>query len=338
VSKEKIIIADGGGGEKTRQLLGGHILPRFNNRYLDLLGDSAVLPSFDGPLCMTTDSYVVDPIEFPGGDIGRLAVCGTVNDLACEGGIPQWLSMGLIIEEGLEIEVLDRVLESAAAAADEAKVQVVAGDTKVIERRGGQISSLMINTTGIGSLRANIDLDPGRIVPGDGILINGNIADHGISVMSAREGLEFETAVRSDVAPLSALVFDLFDSCIDIKFLRDPTRSGLAGVIADLVENTGMTVELDESSIPVSRAAAGAADILGLDPMNIANEGKIVVVTAEKDRQKALAVMRANRYGRNAAAVGRFTSVTPPVAELVTSAGGRRVINRPYGEELPRIC
>lgn len=337
MKNEKIIMADGGGGEKTRKLIAEHILPHFHNPILDQLDDAAVLSKVDGPICMTTDSYVVYPVEFPGGDIGKLSICGTVNDLACSGAKAKWLSMGLIIEEGFDIELLDRILASAAVAAEGAGVRIVTGDTKVIERCGSSEPSLMINTTGVGRLRENANLDISRIVPGDAVLINGNIADHGIAVMSAREGLEFQAGIGTDAAPLGSLIADLFDSGIDLKFLRDPTRGGLAGVAVDLVEDTGHTLELDEESIPVSSATVAAAGMLGLDPLNVANEGKVVVVVPDAEKEDARDLMRDHKYGQAAAIIGRFTD-KPPVAELVTRIGGRRMISRPYGQELPRIC
>ncbi len=331
-------MADGGGGEKTRQLVERLIVPRFGNPRLGPLDDAAVLPATDRPLCVTTDSYVVVPVEFPGGDIGRLAVCGTVNDLAVGGAEPRWLTMGLIIEEGLEIALLERLLDSAAAAAAAAGVEVVAGDTKVIDRRDAGAPGIMINTAGVGPLRPGAALDAGRIEAGDAILVSGNIADHGIAVMSAREGLAFEAGVGSDVAPLGGLVAALFDSGADVRFLRDPTRGGLAGVAADLVDETGLSPVLDEAAIPVFPATAGAAGMLGLDPLNVANEGVVVAVVAARDLETARAAFRGHARGEHAAIVGRFTDASPPVAELKTVAGGRRVISRPYGEELPRIC
>ena len=337
MSEERILMAHGGGGELTGRLLREHILPRLGNELLGPLTDGALLPPFEGRLCMTTDSFVVQPLDFPGGDIGHLAVCGTVNDLAVMGARPRYLSLGMILEEGLPLATLDRVLDSIAATAAEAGVLIVTGDTKVVERRGGD--GLTINTTGIGELREDVRLDAAHIVAGDRILINGGIADHGLAVMSVRRHLEFETDLRSDAAVLGGLIGELLDVCGKaVKFLRDPTRGGLAGVVADLAEETGCSLVLDEEALPISRAAHHTAELLGLDTLSVANEGKVVVVVAEEATEKALDALRAHPLGRKAAIIGRFTDETPALAELATLGGGRRMISRPYGEDLPRIC
>ncbi len=333
---DQILLAHGGGGELTRQLIEQHILPRLGNRLLDPLTDSAVLPRPGGRVALTTDTYVVQPLEFPGGDIGRLAVCGTVNDLAVMGARPLALSLGLVLEEGLPFALLDRILDSIAAAADEAGVAVATGDTKVIERRRGD--GLMINTAGLGELRDDARLDAARIQPGDAVLFSGRIAEHGLAVMSAREHLTFQTALLSDAAPLTGLVAALLESGAEVKFLRDATRGGVAGVLADLAEATGLTLEIDEARIPLSAAARNTAELLGLDPLTVANEGKLVAVVAEADAERALAACRAHALGRHGAVVGAFVDAAPPLAELLTRSGGRRMVMRPYGEELPRIC
>jgi len=333
---DRIILAHGGGGELTERLLRERIVPKLTNPLLDPLNDSAVLARPGGRVCMTTDGYVVQPIEFPGGDIGRLAVCGTVNDLAVMGARPLALSLALIIEEGLPLSTLDRVMDSIAASAAEAGVPVATGDTKVIERRKGD--GVMIATAGIGEMRPDAAMDAARIGPGDAIIINGRIADHGLAVMSAREHLVFETELRTDVAPLNGLTEAVLDTGADVKFMRDPTRGGLAGVLADLIEATGLTIEADETAIPISRTALHTAEMLGLDPLTVANEGKVVMVVSAGDAERVLAACRDHKYGKHTAVIGRFTDVAPPLAELITRAGGRRMITRPYGEELPRIC
>ncbi len=334
---ERIIIAHGGGGELTSQLIRRHILNVIGNERLDPLTDGAILGRCDGSLVMTTDSFVVQPLEFPGGDIGRLAVCGTVNDLAMMGAMPVALSLGLIIEEGLPVCVLDRVMASVAAAAREADVAIVTGDTKVIERRGGG-DGLLINTAGIGRQAEGVRLGTDRIAAGDVILVSGRIAEHGLAVLSRRSGVEFASSVVSDVAPLYSLVATLIGTGADIKFLRDPTRGGLAGVLADISAETDLSVEVEEHRIPISRAVRHAAELLGLDPLTIANEGKLVAVAAPGDATRVLSACRAHGYGREAAVIGVVTDARPPLAELITEAGGRRVIQKPYGEELPRIC
>ncbi len=334
---ERITIAHGGGGELTQRLLAERILPKLGNEILGPLTDGAILPPVSGRLCMSTDSFVVQPLEFPGGDIGHLAVCGTVNDIAVMGAKPLVLSLGLIIEEGLPLATLDRMIDSIAATAAAAGVVVATGDTKVIERHKGD--GLLINTAGIGVLREDTKLDAARIAAGDRILINGDIADHGLAVMSVREHLSFATTLRSDAAALNGLIEALLDACgEEIKFLRDPTRGGLAGVLCDLVDETGLGVELDEAAVPLGPTARHTADLLGLDPLGVANEGKVVVVCAEGAHERALAALRAHPLGEKAAEIGVFAAAKPALPELITRGGGRRLISRIYGEELPRIC
>ncbi len=330
------------------RLIRDHLLPPLHNKRLAAMTDGAVLPWPAGDLVFTTDSYVVTPLEFPGGDIGRLAVAGTVNDLSVMGAEPVALSLGLILEEGLPLEVLDRVIASIAATAKEAGVEVVTGDTKVIERRQAQMqgaaagglpeAGLFINTAGVGRLRAGVRLGVERVEVGDAILVNGNIAEHGLTVMSVRGGIEFESSLRTDAAPLNGLIADVLGSGADVKFLRDATRGGIAGVLADVSDARGLTVEIEETCVPLSVTARHAAEMLGLDPLAVANEGKIVAVVAARDAERALAACRNHPLGRNAAIIGRIVDTTPPLVELITRAGGRRVVQRPYGEELPRIC
>jgi hydrogenase expression/formation protein HypE len=335
--------AHGGGGEMTRLLIEEHILPRLGNRLLNPLTDGAILPAISGRPVFTTDAFVVQPLEFPGGDIGRLAVCGTVNDLAVMGAVPRALSLALIAEEGLPLPTLDRILDSIAQAAKEADVQIATGDTKVVERRHtavpeGRSDGLWITTAGIGELRNDVHLSTGRIQCGDAILVSGRIAEHGLAVMSAREGLGFESGVVSDVAALHELVAVCLQSGADVRFMRDPTRSGLAGVLTDLAESTGLSIDLREDALPLSRSAWHLAEALGLDPLTVANEGKVVAVVAAEDAPRLRAACRAHPLGQHAEIIGEFSPATPPLVELLTSAGGRRVVRRPYGEELPRIC
>ncbi len=341
----RVVLAHGGGGDLMNGLVRDHMLGPLNNELLAPLTDGAVLPRPDGQLVFTTDSYVVTPLEFPGGDIGRLAVAGTVNDLAVMGAMPTALSLGLILEEGLPLEILDRIVASIASTAKEAGVSVVTGDTKVIEHRqsgdrGGQSVSdgLFINTAGIGALRNDVHLDVSRVVPGDVILINGPIANHGLAVMSVRSGIEFDTDLRSDAAPLNHLLGRLFDSGVDVKFLRDATRGGLAGVLADISEARDISIEIDEELVPLTPTARHAAEMLGLDPLTCANEGKVVCVVAKADAERALGALRADPLGPQAARFGSVVETQPAVVELCTRTGGRRVVQRPYGEELPRIC
>lgn len=333
---DRVVLAHGGGGELTGRLIAEHIMPQLSNERLAPLDDSAVVPWRGGDVVFTTDSYVVRPLEFPGGDIGRLAIAGTVNDLSVMGAAPIALSLGLIIEEGLPFSTLDRIIASIATTAEEAGVSIVTGDTKVIERRNGD--GLMINTAGIGRMLAGARVDVARVAPGDVVLISGTIGDHGLTIMSVRDGIEFDTTLRSDAMPLNGMIRRLIESDVDVKFMRDATRGGLAGVLADVSERGGVSIEIDESSLPMTTGAGFAADMLGLDPLTIANEGKMVCVVAAGDAERACRVMRDCPEGRRAAIIGRVTAAVPPLVELKTAAGGERIVQRPYGEELPRIC
>jgi hydrogenase expression/formation protein HypE len=335
--ENRILLAHGGGGELTRQLLAERIVPKLSNALLAPLTDSALLDLPSGRICLTTDAYVVQPVEFPGGDIGRLAVCGTVNDLAVCGARPHALSLALVLEEGLELALLDRVIDSIAAAAKEAGVVVATGDTKVVERQRGD--GLTITTAGVGPLREGVQLGMERVRAGDVILVTGRIAEHGLAVMSAREGLKFSTAIRSDVAPLVSLIESMLAAGgAGVKFLRDPTRGGLACVLADLAEGAKLAVEVEESAVPISAAVLHTAEMLGLDPLTIANEGKCVAVVASDAADAVLAACRSHPLGACAAIIGRLVESPVPLVELITRIGGRRIVQRPYGEELPRIC
>ena len=342
---EHVLLAHGGGGELMSRLIRDHLLPHLTNDRLAPLTDGAVLSWSADDLVFTTDSYVVTPLEFPGGDIGRLAVAGTVNDLSVMGAEPVALSLGLILEEGLPLATLDRVAASIAATAKEAGVAIVTGDTKVIERRrpatgeaGPAADGLFINTAGIGRRRPDVCLGLERVAPGDAIITSGTLADHGLTVMSVRNGIEFESDLRSDAAPLNGLIAALLNSQVDVKFLRDATRGGLAGVLADVSEGTDLSIEIQQADVPVSPTAHHAAEMLGLDPLTVANEGKVICVLAAGDADRALAALHGHPLGRKAACVGHITDTRPPLVELITEAGGRRIIQRPYGEELPRIC
>lgn len=333
---ENIVLAHGGGGELTRRLLAERVLPKLNNHLLDPLTDGAILPAVSGRLCMTTDAYVVQPLEFPGGDIGRLAVSGTVNDLAVMGARPVALSLALVLEEGLSLNVLDRIVDSMASTAAEAGVPVATGDTKVVERNRGD--GMMITTTGAGEIDEGVSLHTSRIEAGDALIVSGVLAEHGLAVMSAREGLGIETRIKSDAAPLWSLVEKVLEIGDGVKFLRDPTRGGLAGVLADLVEDRGLGIEIDEERLPLSGAVKHFAELLGLDPLFVANEGKVVAVVAPGDAERVLEAMQSHPLGGRAAEIGRFVESDPPLAEMLTSMGGRRIVQRPYGEDLPRIC
>lgn len=334
---DRVMLAHGGGGELTAKLIEEHFLPGINNPVLSTLTDGAIVPF--GASCnvvFTTDSYVVTPLEFPGGNIGRLAVCGTVNDLAVMGAEPLGLSLGVIMEEGLCLNVLDRVVAAIAVAAREARVPVVTGDTKVIERRGD--SGLFLNTAGIGRLRTGVKLGVDRVEVGDVILVSGRIADHGLTIMSVRAGISFDSDLSSDAAPLADLIGGILASGADVKFMRDPTRGGVAGVLADIASCAAHSIEINEAVMPISPTARHAAEMLGLDPLTVANEGKLICVVSKGDAPRVLDLMRGHPLGREAAIIGRVTDADPPLVELRTRAGGRRIVQKPYGEELPRIC
>jgi hydrogenase expression/formation protein HypE len=341
LESNRVMIAHGGGGELMRQLIRDCILPPIRNEELARLADGAVLPWPEENVVFTTDSYVVTPVEFPGGDIGCLAVAGTVNDLAVMGAVPVALSLSFILEEGLSLDVLARVMRSISDTARQASAPVVTGDTKVIDRRSsvGLVGDgLFINTAGVGRRDPNLMLGADRIAAGDRVLINGPIAEHGLAVMSVRDGIEFETELRSDCAPLNGLISRLLETHADVKFMRDATRGGLAGVLADISESSGWSIIIDEASLPISSTARHAAEMMGLDSLTVANEGKVVCVVSAGDEKRAIEAMRGHEFGRHAVCIGTVTEGRPPLVELETQTGGRRIVQRPYGEELPRIC
>ncbi len=333
---ERIVLAHGGGGELTDRLIRELFLPHLKNDRLSPMTDGAVVPWQGGDVVFTTDSYVITPLEFPGGDIGEMAVAGTVNDLAVMGASPVALSLGLIIEEGLPLALLSRIIASIARTAESAGVQVVTGDTKVVEHRGGD--GLFINTAGVGRLLPGVRLGMDRVAEGDAVLVTGTLADHGLTIMSVRGGIEFDSDLRSDAAPLNGLLAGLLTSGVDVKFLRDATRGGLAGVLADISERCRLSIEIEEGSLPITTTARHAAEMLGLDPVNVANEGKCVCVVTANDADRALQALQSHPLGKHAAVIGRVTAAQPPLVELHTRAGGQRIVQRPYGEELPRIC
>ena len=334
----RILMAHGGGGQLTDELVAGSVLPRLGNEVLNELLDSAILPSIgaDRPV-LTIDSYVVQPWRFPGGDIGRLAIAGTVNDLAVCGATPLGIALGLILAEGFGKSDLDDVLDSIAATAEEAGVTVITGDTKVVGR--GQADGIYITTAGLGRVARDRRLTPRAARPGDVILVNGPIGEHGLAVMLAREMPEVESVLRSDAAPLNGLIEELLAALGDeVVFLRDATRSGLAGVAADLARDSGLGVVLEEDAIPVRPEARHVADMLGLDPLEVANEGKVVAVVHSNAAKQALEALRRHPLGREAAIIGRVEEGAAGICELRTTIGGRRVLQKPYGEQLPRIC
>ncbi len=333
LDRSRIVLAHGGGGQLTDQLISEVILPRLGNETLNELDDAALLDS--GWLAMTIDSYVVDPWQFPGGDIGRLAVCGTVNDLAVSGAKPLGIAMGMILTEGFAKRDLETILDSIQQAATEADVRIVTGDTKVIPGDG-----IFITTAGVGLREPSIKLATRYIQPGDKIIINRPIAEHGLTVMLAREMPDMQTVLKTDAAPLNGLIDSLLNAIPDdgVKFLRDATRSGIAGVTTDIATNTGYHVMLQETDIPVDAHVEHAADMLGLDVLEVANEGVVVAVVKADVADKAVIVMRQHPYGRQACVIGEVQDTRDGVCEITTVIGGRRIVHKPYGEQLPRIC
>jgi hydrogenase expression/formation protein HypE len=365
---DHVLLGHGSGGRLTAELIGKLFLPTFGGQTLAGLEDSAVLDlrleSCDFRLkdnvhsgssesvglqseinnhqsqipriAFTTDSFVVRPVFFPGGDIGRLAVCGTVNDLAVSGAVPRFISAAFILEEGLALADLKRIAESMRAACDAAGVELVAGDTKVVDR--GKGDQVFITTTGIGVLPPGRSLSIKSARPGDRVFVSGTIGDHGIAIMSVREGIEFETVLASDVAPLNGLTEALLAACPSIRCMRDPTRGGVAGVLNELAVASRVEVHLNEAALPVRPGVRAACELLGLDPLYVANEGKLVAVVPAADAERVLAAARAHPLGCDAAIIGTITEGRPGLVLMRSLIGGERVVPLLAGEQLPRIC
>ncbi len=335
----KILRAHGGGGTAMSELLEKHVFPRLANDRLGARADAAVwgeaVPE-GARLAMTTDAYVVSPLFFPGADLGRLAVCGTVNDLAVCGARPVALSLALILEEGFPTGDLDRLMDSVAAAAREAGVEVVTGDTKVVERGAGNGCYAVM--AGVGIVPPGRSLDVRSIAPGDAILLSAPVADHGVAVMAARNGIDLRGEVRSDAAPLASLVESLLEAAPGTRFLRDATRGGVSAVLSETAATAGRPVEIEETAVRVRPATAAALSLLGLDPLAVANEGVIVAVVPDAEAAAALRAMRGHERGREAARIGTVGEDAPARVVVRTAIGGRRILVPPYGEELPRIC
>jgi hydrogenase expression/formation protein HypE len=337
--EDRITLSHGAGGKATHTLVEALFLAELRNPLLEAMGDSAVFEvGVGGPrLAFSTDSYVVKPLFFPGGDIGELAVNGTVNDLAMSGARPLHLSAGFIIEEGFAIADLQRVVASMGAAAREAGVTIVTGDTKVVER--GKADGLYVNTAGVGVMERDLDLSPSTVRAGDRVLVSGTLGDHGIAVMVARGDLGVEVDLESDTAALGGLTADLLDTIGDgVRCLRDPTRGGLATVLAELALETELSIMIDEPALPITPAVHGACEILGLYPLYIANEGKLAAIVAPEAAEAALAALRAHPLGRDAAIVAEVRAEPPGLVLLETSIGGSRVVDMLAGDPLPRIC
>jgi hydrogenase expression/formation protein HypE len=356
---DRILLAHGGGGQLSYEFIRWHILPRFKNDALAKLGDSAEINLDSNSVCFTADSYVVKPLFFNGGDIGKLAVCGTVNDLAVAGSRPVALALSLIIEEGFEFELLERILDSISRSAKENNVDIVTGDTKTVET--GAAEKIFINTAGIGVKLAGVELGVEKIAAGDKIIINGTVGDHGLTIISQREGIKFQSKLKSDCAGLAELTCKLLESVSGInpvrdktpgasvsrltgisngvKFMRDPTRGGLAAVLNEISRISTLSIEIHESDIPVKPIVQAAADMLGFDVLTIANEGKFIAIVSPQSAERCLEICRNHPLGKDARIIGEVVETHDiPIVELVTRIGGRRIVQMPYGRELPRIC
>ena len=331
-----ITMAHGSGGKLSHQLVDKMFRPLFDNDMLEEGHDGAVIESISGRLAFTTDSFVVSPIFFPGGNIGDLAVNGTVNDLACCGARPKYLSVGMILEEGLPMEDLWKVCLSMQEAARKAGVDIVTGDTKVVEKGHGD--KIYINTSGLGVIAEGVNIDPSSPAEGDVIIINGQIGDHGVAILSEREGLGFESTIISDTTPLNGLVDGILKKTTQISVLRDPTRGGVATTLNEISASARAGIVLEENSLPVSPEVKGACEILGLDPLYVANEGKILVIVPADLAGDVLDTMKQHPAGKGSAIIGRVTSEHPGVVRMITSIGSSRVIDMLTGDQLPRIC
>jgi hydrogenase expression/formation protein HypE len=332
-----IVMGHGGGGKLGNELVEHLFLPAFRNPELENLGDAALLDMSGSRVAMSTDSFVVQPLFFPGGSIGELAVNGTVNDLAVSGAEPKFLSASFILEEGLPLNQLAAIVAAMAKAAATAGVKIVTGDTKVVERGHGD--GCYICTAGVGSLRPGVTVGPERARPGDAILVSGTLGDHGMAIMSVREGLEFESEIRSDCAALNGMIVDVLAAAgAAVHTMRDPTRGGLASTLNEIAQASGVGVEIDEPSLPVRPAVQSACELLGLDPVYVANEGKAVFFVAAEAAEAVLAALRAHPLGREAARIGTVTAAHKGMLVAHTAMGANRVIPTQIGEQLPRIC
>ncbi len=331
----KIQLSHGSGGKIAHDLIEQSFLKAFDNSLLARLDDAAVFEA-KGTLAFTTDSYVISPIFFPGGDIGKLSVCGTVNDLAMVGAKPLYLSLAFIIEEGLPQKDLDKIVASIQKTAQEAGVEIVTGDTKVVNK--GSADKIFINTAGIGIIPHGVNISGGNARPGDKVILSGTIGDHGIAVMSKREGLSFKTRLESDCAPLGGLVEAILKVSKDIRAMRDPTRGGLATTLNEIAKQSQVSIRIEEAKIPVREEVLGACEMLGLDPLFVANEGKLIAIVPPEKAEIILAVMRKHKYGKNAVIIGEVTVGHPGRVSLKTILGTSRIVDMLIGDPLPRIC
>jgi len=333
---EKILLAHGSGGRLTHDLVREIFLPHLSNPFLESLDDSARLMGQGGPMAFTTDSYVVNPIFFPGGDIGKLAVCGTINDLSMVGATPSYLSLSFIIEEGFPVEDLKRIVLSIREASDQTGIRIVTGDTKVVEH--GAADQLFVNTAGIGWIREGIHLSGLNARKGDRVLLSGFIGDHEIAVLSQREGFKFEGDLASDCAPLNDLVGKMLQACPSIRCLRDPTRGGLATTLNEIALMSRVGIVVEEERIPARESVRGICELLGLDPLYLANEGKLIAICPPAEAETLLGVMKNHALGREAQIIGKVTEENPGRVVLKTGIGGQRLLDMLTGAQYPRIC
>ncbi len=336
MAEEKILLAHGSGGKLSHDLIKQIFLPRFTNPFLEPLDDSAKITNRRGQVAFTTDSYVVSPLFFPGGDIGKLAVCGTVNDLSMIGAVPSYLSLSFIIEEGLPIELLKQIVSSVRESAEKAGVSIVTGDTKVVEH--GAADRLFINTAGIGWIRAGVNLSSINAKPGDKILLSGYLGDHEVTILSQREGFKFQGELRSDCAPLNDLVEKMLDACPSIRCMRDPTRGGLATTLNEIASMSNVGMVIEEEKVPVQESVRGICELLGLDPLYLANEGKLIAICPPNEAERLLEVMRNHPLGRQGEVIGKVTEENPKRVVLHTLIGGHRILDMLTGGQYPRIC
>ena len=331
------MLSHGSGGRMMHQLIEDLFITHFRNEILDEQTDAAILPIGTSEIAFTTDSFVIDPLFFPGGNIGKLAVCGTVNDLAVTGAEPLYLSVSFILEEGFPMNELETIVSSLAAEAKKAGVLIVTGDTKVVNK--GKCDKVFINTAGVGRIKTE-DRQICKaigILPGDVIIINGTIGDHGMAVMNARESFNFKTSVESDCASLNHIIREVLDHTA-VKFMRDPTRGGVATVLNELVTKIGVGIEIDESALPVNKGVKAMCEVLGFDPLHIANEGKVIIVAAAEEGSKILEILKKNELGIQSAIIGRVVSEHTGKVVLKNETGGRRIVDSLSGDQLPRIC
>jgi hydrogenase expression/formation protein HypE len=333
---DKILLDHGSGGKIAHNLLVDLMLPKFDNPILSQLNDGAIFDINGIRLAFSTDTYVVDPIFFPGGNIGDLAINGTVNDIAMCGATPLYLSMGLIIEEGFPVADLDKILETMALAAEKAEVKVVTGDTKVVPK--GASDKIFINTSGIGLIHEHVNISSNRAMAGDKIILSGSIADHGMTILTQREGLTFDSPLRSDTAPLNYMTNRMLSICRDIHVLRDPTRGGVGTALNEIAISSNIGILIQENKIPINDWVAGVCEILGFDPLYVANEGKLLAFVAPEHAEKVLEVVREDDFGKNACIIGEVVTDYPGKVFMQTRIGGTRIVDMLTGEQLPRIC